>query len=367
TMCDSMHHSLSESWNSPCPDSSSRIFHYCTPTSSRVSPQNAPSSSTSSSDESGLGSSPHEDFTSFYISPLRCAEYVIRSSSPAKCSLFTRQHSIPVVEPPTVLGSGGFGRVVLSSYNKKSVALKQVRGTGGAQQRLLGPELLAFLVPSSPYVVSALGFTVAESCFHVMSELVDGGSLQSLLDNEDCLVENELKMDAIHQIAIALAHCHSFSILHLDVKPSNVLFVKATRSFKLADFGCSMIGRRDQIGNGADIFEVLCCPDHDRLLGGTIPYQAPEIFRKSGVCCRSDIYSLGVCAWHILTGTSPFYGLHPHFVVYAVVKDDARPDINQIGPPFEPFRELLPILWSPDALSRPSSVEVLHMVANLCL
>lgn len=292
---------------------------------------------------------------------------MIRSSSPTKpTSLCSRQSEVPAVEPPTVLGSGGFGRVVLSSYNNRSVALKQVRGTGSAQQRLLGRELLAFLVPASPFVVSALGFTVTDSCFHVMSELVDGGSLQSLLDNEDCVVESELKMDAIHQIASALSHCHSSSILHLDVKPANVLFVKASRSFKLADFGCSMIGRREQVERGGEIVELLTCTDHERLFGGTIPYQAPEVFRKSGVCCRSDVYSLGVCAWHILTGISPFFGLHPHFVVYSVVKLDTRPDLNRIGPPFEPFRELLPILWSPDAMARPSSVEVLHMIGNLC-
>ncbi|KAF8384487.1 hypothetical protein PRIPAC_73629 [Pristionchus pacificus] len=361
-MCDLIRHSQSESWKSPCADSSTRVFYYCTPTSSRPSPQSASSSSGAYSDESVLGTSPHEDFTSFYISPLRCAEYVLRSSSPStSISLFSRQcEPPPAVEPPRVLGAGGFGRVTLSSYNKKSVALKQVRGTGSTQQRLLGRELLAFLVPASPFVVSALGFTVTESCFHVMSELVDGGNLQSLLDSEDCLVENELKMDAIHQIASALAHCHSFSILHLDVKPSNVLFVKATRSFKLADFGCSMIGRREQVARGEGTVELLCCPDHERLVGGTIPYQAPEIFKKSGVCCRSDVYSLGICI-------TPFFQLDRHFVVYTVVKNGTRPDIDLIGPPFAPFCELLPILWSPDALARPSSVEVLQMIANLCL
>ncbi|GMT05229.1 hypothetical protein PENTCL1PPCAC_27403, partial [Pristionchus entomophagus] len=366
--CDYIRQSLSETWKSPCTDSSSRVFYYCTPTSSRPSPASTSSSSVSCSEEGSLGTSPHEDFTSFYISPLRCSEYVIRSSSPTNStSLFSRKCEINDVVPPTVLGSGGFGRVVLSSYYNKAVALKQVRGTGNTQQRLLGRELLAFLLPASPYVVSALGFTVTESYFHVMSELVDGSNLQSLLDNEDCLVENALKMDAIHQIASALAHCHAFSILHLDVKPSNVLFVKATRSFKLADFGCSLIGRREQIVRGEEIVEVLLCPDHERLVGGTIPYQAPEIFRKSGVCCRSDVYSLGICAWHILTGISPFFGLHPHFVVYTVVKNDTRPDIDRIEAPFNPFRELLPSLWSSDALSRPSSVEVLHMITNLNL
>ncbi|GMT31403.1 hypothetical protein PFISCL1PPCAC_22700, partial [Pristionchus fissidentatus] len=294
-MCDYFNRSALESWKSPSPDDHSRVFFYCTPSSSQSSCSRTPGSAETYPDESFYGSSPHQMFTSFYISPLRCPQYALKSETPAISSaLFTSQCETPAAYQ-SALGSGGFGRVVVSSYNRKTVALKMVRSTGHRQRMLLSSELLAFLVPASPFVVAALGFSVTEHYFHVMSELIDGGNLQSLLDSEEYLVESELKMDAIHQCSLPLVLCHAASILHLDVKPSNILFVRSTRSFKLAVFGCSMIGRREKVQAETGLIELLVCPDHEKLVGGTIPYQAPEIFRKSGVSCRSDIYSLGIC------------------------------------------------------------------------
>ena len=63
------------------------------------------------------------------------------------------------------------------------------------------------------------------------------------------------------------------------------------------------------------IFFFFRIPKH---VLGTVYYQAPEVLRGKGYSDRSDIFSLGVTAWHLLTLTQPFHGLHPHVVLYQV-------------------------------------------------
>ncbi|KAK7058699.1 hypothetical protein SK128_009165, partial [Halocaridina rubra] len=88
--------------------------------------------------------------------------------------------------------------------------------------------------------------------------------------------------------------------MHLDVKPANVL-VTRDGHLRLADYGCC-----------SPLDEDIT----DQHVLGTVSYQAPEVLRGKGGSDRSDVFSLGVTMWHLLTLVPPYHGLHPHVVLY---------------------------------------------------
>ena len=104
--------------------------------------------------------------------------------------------------------------------------------------------------------------------------------------------------DVIAQIASALHHIHRAGIIHLDVKPSNVLVDIRGRA-KLMDFGLAVESRR-----------IL-----DRHIRGTLQYMAPEVLRQDRIDSRADLYSLGMTLYETATGALPGYGKPPIDVI----------------------------------------------------
>ena len=94
------------------------------------------------------------------------------------------------------------------------------------------------------------------------------------------------------QVSSALQHCHSKGVVHLDVKPANIL-VTSVGLCKLGDFGCS-------VGLDSPSLKV------DHSLVGTSGYQAPEFLRGGSPATYTDIYSLGILLWQLDSREIPF-------------------------------------------------------------
>lgn len=125
-------------------------------------------------------------------------------------------------------------------------------------------------------------------------ELAAGGELQHVLDSEECLPEKDV-VRLMRQILEAVQFLHERNIAHLDIKPQNLLL---TSSFPqgdilLCDFGISRV-----IGKGTEIREIVGTPD----------YVAPEILQYEPISLATDIWSLGVLTYVLLSGHSPFGG-----------------------------------------------------------
>ncbi|XP_063703440.1 death-associated protein kinase related-like [Culicoides brevitarsis] len=125
-------------------------------------------------------------------------------------------------------------------------------------------------------------------------ELVHGGELQTLLDIEGCLTE-EQTIICLREILKALQYMHKLNIAHLDVKPQNILMngEKVEDGLKLCDFGISRV-----INKSSEVREIVGTPD----------YVAPEVLQYDPVSLRTDIWSVGVLAYVLLSGCSPFAG-----------------------------------------------------------
>ncbi|GFG33971.1 hypothetical protein Cfor_07520, partial [Coptotermes formosanus] len=125
-------------------------------------------------------------------------------------------------------------------------------------------------------------------------ELAAGGELQRVLDAEEGLQE-EHASKVMRQILEGLSHLHNNNIAHLDLKPQNLLLTGAYPDcdIKLCDFGISRV-----IQSGVEVREILGTPD----------YVAPEILSYEPISLATDIWSVGVLAYVLLSGYSPFAG-----------------------------------------------------------
>ncbi|KAF5303479.1 hypothetical protein FQA39_LY09942 [Lamprigera yunnana] len=123
-------------------------------------------------------------------------------------------------------------------------------------------------------------------------ELAAGGELQRILEGDECLNEVEAKR-AMRQILEGLAYLHERNIAHLDLKPQNLLLTieNSCDDIKLCDFGISRV-----LEKGVEVRELIGTPD----------YVAPEVLGYEPITLATDIWSIGVLTYVLLTGYSPF-------------------------------------------------------------
>jgi serine/threonine-protein kinase len=191
------------------------------------------------------------------------------------------------------LGSGGFGTVFLARdcWIDKKVAIKVPHRQGGDFGDLLQePRLLAALDHTN--IVGIVTAEKVDGLFFIVMEYVKGESLEAILDREKSL-DIPRALDYAVQILRGVEHAHEASILHRDLRPANVI-VSEAGACKVADFGTSRLLERS----------------HATTIIGSPPYMAPEQFQGRAVLA-SDLYSVGVILYQMLTGTLPFFSPNP--------------------------------------------------------
>jgi serine/threonine protein kinase len=187
------------------------------------------------------------------------------------------------------IGSGGFGTVYLAedTWIDKKVALKVPHKQNLDFGELLRePRLLASL--NHPNIVTILTAERQENVFFIVMEFVPGETLETIIARDGAL-DIARAVDYTCQICNAVDHAHRHGVLHRDLRPSNVL-VAESGMLKVADFGTSRF------------LEIAA---HGTTVIGSPPYMAPEQFQGKAVFA-SDIYSLGVTIYQMLTGMLPY-------------------------------------------------------------
>jgi serine/threonine-protein kinase len=203
--------------------------------------------------------------------------------------VFFRGQTIGKYRIVTPLGSGGFGSVYLAedTWIDKKVALKVPhRQNLDFGEMLREPRLLASM--SHPNIVTVLTAEKQDNVFFIVMEYVPGETLEQIIAREGALDLNRV-LDYTCQIANAMDHAHRQGVIHRDLRPGNVLITEQGM-VKVADFGTSRF------------LEIAA---HGTTVIGSPPYMAPEQFQGKAVFA-SDIYSLGVTMYQMLTGTLPY-------------------------------------------------------------
>ncbi len=205
------------------------------------------------------------------------------------------------------LGSGGFGTVFLAkdSWIDKKVAIKVPHRQSGAEEEMLQePRLLAALDHQN--IVGILTAERVDGVFFIVMEYVKGETLEAVLDREKSLdVARALAYTV--QILQGVDHAHQAQILHRDLRPANVL-VSESGVVKVADFGTSRLLEKS----------------HATTVIGSPPYMAPEQFQGRAVLA-SDIYSVGVMLYQMLTGTLPYFSPNPAQIERLVAQGRCTP------------------------------------------
>jgi eukaryotic-like serine/threonine-protein kinase len=191
-----------------------------------------------------------------------------------------------IIEP---LGSGGFGTVYLAedTWIDKRVAIKVPhRQNLDFGELLREPRLLASL--NHPNIVTVITAEKQDNVFFIVMEYVPGDTLETIIAQKGGLDLGTV-LDYTCQIANAVEHAHKQGVIHRDLRPANV-FVTEKGLLKVGDFGTSRF------------LEIAA---HGTTVIGSPPYMAPEQFEGRAVFA-SDVYSLGVTMYQMLTGTLPY-------------------------------------------------------------
>jgi serine/threonine-protein kinase len=206
------------------------------------------------------------------------------------------------------LGTGGFASVYLArdQWIDKLVALKIPHYQNYDMEHLLKePRMLARL--NHPNIIGILSAEKATDLFFFVMEYVEGESLENLLEREKTL-PHKIACRYILQICEALDYAHSQQVLHRDLRPANIL-VSKNGLLKVGDFGV------------AAILEKI---PYAKTIIGTPPYMSPEHFKGKAVYA-SDVYSVGIILYEMLTGQVPYYDVNPAKIEQLILEGKCTP------------------------------------------
>ena len=141
-------------------------------------------------------------------------------------------------------------------------------------------------------------------------EYVSGRSLEEVLRTENGTLPLDTALQVTQELAEALDYAHAQGIVHRDVKPSNIIVAEDGHP-KIADFGIAKLNAPDLPQTGQTL--------------GTPAYMSPEQLRGDPVDGRSDLFSLGVILYQLLTGHRPFQGNSTHTISFKVLNRDPVP------------------------------------------
>lgn len=197
-----------------------------------------------------------------------------------------------------LIGSGGMADVYLAmdTLLKREVAIKVLRGDLANDEENLDrfkKEALAISNTSHPNIVEIYDVGEDEGKHYIVMEYVHGYTLKQLIRQRGPIPTEEA-VNIMKQLVSAVSHAHKVGIIHRDIKTQNVL-IKDDGTIKLSDFGIAYTNDNTQLTQKETIM-------------GSVHYLAPEL--TSGQICtpQSDIYSLGIVFYELLTGDVPYHG-----------------------------------------------------------
>jgi adenylate cyclase len=205
------------------------------------------------------------------------------------------------------LGVGGMGEVLRARDKRlgRDIALKVLPEQIASSESLARFEREARIVASlnHPNIVTLHSIEETDGTRFITMELVDGRSLAELITPGGLPLAQVL--DLTIPLAEALAAAHEKGIVHRDLKPTNVMVTHEGR-VKVLDFG---VAKLMTAGEGADLTGTMASPlSRAGEVLGTVPYMAPEQVFGDPVDARTDIFSLGIVVFELVTGQRPFGG-----------------------------------------------------------
>ena len=212
----------------------------------------------------------------------------------------------------------------------RSVALKFLYTELAAHQSRLNRFILEAKAASAlnhPNILTVYEIGRAEGMTFIATEFVEGVTLRQYMRRQPKLLEI---LDIAIQIASALVAAHAAGIVHRDIKPDNIM-VRSDGLVKLLDFGLAKLTERGELSSGPEETTVALMNTEPGTMLGTVTYMSPEQAAGRDVDARSDIWSLGVVLYEMVTKRTPFDGASKSHIIVAIT-DHEPPPINQLAP-----------------------------------
>ena len=202
---------------------------------------------------------------------------------------------------------------------------------------------------SHPNIVNIYDVGVMDDAHYIVMEYVPGRTLKDKIKQEGRLSVEE----ALHiakDIASALANAHANNLVHCDIKPHNILMMP-DGSAKVADFGIARAVTESTMTYSGNVV-------------GSVHYFSPEQAKGTMITPKSDVYSLGVVLYEMLTGTLPFTGETPVSIAMKHLQDEPL-SVRQIDPSIPPVVEaIVTRAMSKDPALRPDAAELMQDIAQ---
>ena len=196
------------------------------------------------------------------------------------------------------IGEGGMANVYLG-YDEildRSVAIKVLRGDLSNDEKFVRRfqrEALSASSLSHPNIVEMYDVGEDNGLYYIVMEYVEGKTLKQLLKRRGNLTLSEA-IDIMLQLTDGMAHAHDAYIIHRDLKPQNIM-IQDDGQIKITDFGIAMALNSTQLTQTNSVM-------------GSVHYLPPEQASGKGSTTKSDIYSMGIIFYELLTGKLPFKG-----------------------------------------------------------
>ncbi len=232
------------------------------------------------------------------------------------------------------LGKGGMGEVYLAEDLKlgRQVAIKVLNHQLTDNQehlRRFEREARAASALNHPNILTVYEIGEADGAHYIATEFIEGESLSQRMKRGT--MELTEVLDIGIQVASALAAAHEAKIVHRDIKRDNIM-VREDHLVKVLDFGLAKLVQQDAHELDSEGITQALHKTTPGVVLGTAEYMSPEQARGLEVDERTDIWSLGVVLYRMVTGKTPFHGETMSDVIASILKTEPPPLVNEAGP-----------------------------------
>jgi serine/threonine protein kinase/Flp pilus assembly protein TadD len=232
----------------------------------------------------------------------------------------------------SLLGAGGMGEVYLAQDTRlgRKLALKMLPASFTADQkqvRRFEQEAHAASALNHPNIITIHDIGQIDEIHFIATEYIEGETLRQHMAGKAMRLGEGI--DVVIQVASALEAAHQAGIVHRDIKPENIM-LRPDGYVKVLDFGLAKLSEGQQLRRDAESGAVAAVKTGSGVVMGTAHYMSPEQARAQAVDARTDIFSLGVVIYEMVTGHVAFEGETPSHVIVAILEKEPPPLVHYV-------------------------------------